>query len=129
MTAYDKIQIAGLATAEEYGLNSLEEKMTIPFYEEETAEFINTIIEDLNEFQTLEQFLDTKEQFSKASLFVFGKAAEFAISRRFNSPITKITYDFDLCMTAQIAGNIPEPMQSQIMKYEQSLLHIYDEMY
>lgn len=129
MTAFDKIIVSGLAKAEEFSLNSLTEKIQISFNEDITENFINGMIEDLNEFQTLEQFPNTKNLFLKAAIYTYGKGTNFALSYRINKPIDKIGYNFDDCMTANFSEKIPEVVSLQIARYKKKIIDIYNEMY
>jgi hypothetical protein len=129
MTPLDLIAAKGLAKAEELILHSLIEKIAIPKFEEITENFIYCLIDDLGDFLTLEQYLDTKELYSKAATYCYGKGAEFALSHRIKKPIERIGYNFDHCMQSEISAAIPPPLLNQITIHTNAILDIYFNMY
>ena len=129
MNAYDKIAFAGISKAEEYGITRLKEKIEIPFLEDIAEDFINTIIDDLNEFLTLEQYPDAKRLYELASLYTFGKGAEFALSFRLNTPLNRIGYDFNDCMQSNIGKGFPESVSAQISDHSGEISEVFYAMY
>ena len=129
MTAYDKIAIVGMAKADEFGLIKLKEKIEIPFFEDMIENFINTIIEDIGEFLTLEQYTNTKKLYSFCATYCYGKGAEFALSHRINEPIQQIAYNFDNCMQGFITLGYPENIADKIIKHLDGINAVYEVMY
>ena len=129
MEILDKITLKGLLIAQKHGLVELPEKKAIPFCEEIIEDFIRCQIEDLFEFQTLEQFINTENLFSRAALYTYGKAAEFALSHYVGEPLERIGYNFDDCMNSTVSTNIPATILNQINQYSEQILEMYREMY
>lgn len=129
MEIVDKITAKGLLIAQKHGLAALPEKNAIPLCEAIIDDFIRCQIEDLFEFQTLEQFINTENLFSRAALYTYGKGAEFALSHCVGQPLERIGYNFDDCMNSSISANIPAILLDQIKQYSAQILEMYNEMY
>lgn len=129
MNTLEKILFAGLAKAREHGILDLPQTQSIPFEEELVAHFLELQIDDLFEFQTMEQYESDHNLFVRASMYTFFKGVEFALSHITGTPLTRIGYDFDLCMQGKSSIKLPPNLSLQINKYSRAILEMFDEMF
>ena len=129
MEILDKITVKGLLIAQKHGLVELPENKVIPFCEEIIEDFIRRQIADLTEFQSLEQFINTENLFSRAALYTYGKGAELALSHYVSKPLERIGYNFHDCMKSTISANIPTVIINQLNQYSLPILEMYSSMY
>lgn len=129
MDSLTLISIKGLAIAKENGLLDLPEKKEIPFDEEIVEDFLDRVIDDLFEFATLEQYINNETLFARASIYVYGKGVEFALSHLCNSPLERISYNFDDCMQSKIPDSLPPSILNDTNKFIPVVKEMYRVMF
>ncbi|GAA4026370.1 hypothetical protein GCM10022386_07220 [Flavobacterium cheonhonense] len=129
MNLLDTIAIKGLTVAKENGLLDLPEKKEIPFDEEIIEDFLNRVIDDLFEFATLEQYVSNETLFARATVYVYGKGVEFALSHICNTPLERISYNFDDCMQSKIPDSLPHSILNDVNTFIPVVKEMYRVMF
>jgi hypothetical protein len=129
MKTLDAIRLKGFEIAQKHGLISLPELRKIPTSDDIIADFIEIQIEDLSDFLTIMSFSNFENLFVRAFMYTYGKGAEFALSHLMNTPLNRIGYNFDECMTGTISNLIPIELKHNVNKYSVVMLEMYSEMF
>jgi hypothetical protein len=129
METLNLIRVKGYEVAEKYDLLNLPESRKILTSDEIVADFVETEIEDLFEFQTLNQFGNSENLFARAFIYTYGKGAEFALSHLLNNPMPRIGYNFDECMKGSISNLIPSEYRNIALNYSDIMLEMYLKMF
>jgi hypothetical protein len=128
MITLDLIRLRGIEIANKHDLVKLYEFNIIPFSDEIVADFVETEMYDLFEFQTLTAFENTDNLFARAFMYNYGKGAEFAFSHLLNNPIERIGYNFDECMTGSISELLPTEIKEFVIENSNIMSEMYSEM-
>lgn len=130
MNTLDKIMITGVKIAQKNGLKSLPEKFDMPFYEKQVEDFINKMIDDLFEFNTMEQFDPTYQNlFNRAFMYSYGKGAETAFLYKMAGKIDAIHFNFGECMKGSLSSLIPKHLMFHLGKNSSTMLDMYIAMF
>jgi hypothetical protein len=130
MNSLDRIMLVSNAIAERKGIKSLKKIEVVKPDSEVVEAFVNKVVTDLFEFDTLEQF-DSKYDnlFGRAFIYMFGKGAEYAFCWRTGEPIGRIAYSFHDCMQAKCADQLPEDIRTVLYKQMSGMLDMYVAMF
>lgn len=130
MNSLDRIQLVSIAIAERNGIRRLKKIEVVKPDSEVVEAFVNKVVTDLFEFDTLEQF-DSKYDnlFGRAFIYMFGKGAEYAFCLRTGEPIDRIAYNFHDCMQAKCANRLPDDIRSVVCKQMSGMLDMYVAMF
>jgi hypothetical protein len=130
MNTLDEIRATGISVAVKNQILGVPKIEEISFSNEVVEDFIDRVVNDLFEFQTIEQFSETSNLFNRAFMYVFGKGAELAFFARIGTTIDRISYSFDKAMLAKCGEQIPEYIRAfKIYKKSNAMIEMYQEMY
>jgi hypothetical protein len=130
MNSLDRIILVSNAIAERNGLKDLKKVELVQPDSELVEAFVNKLVTDLLDFDTLEQFDPHYDNlFARAFIYMFGKGAEYAFCWRTGEPIDQIDYNFHECMQAKCADRLPEDVRLVLYKQMSGMLDMYVAMF
>lgn len=130
MSIIEKIRETGSTIAFENKIFGNEKIDTINLSSIIVQDFIDRLITDLLEFNTMEQFdVEYSNLFNRAFMYSYGKGAEIALYSRLGNTITKINYEFDKAMQGICGENLPEHLQFKINSKSSTMLEMYYQMF
>ncbi len=130
MSIIEKIRETGTTIALENQIFGNEKIDTINISNIVIQDFIDRLITDLLEFNTMEQFdAEYSNLFNRAFMYCYGKGAEIALYCRLGNTITKINYEFDKAMQGICAENLPEHLRFKINSKSNAMLEMYYQMF
>ncbi|MBS1652905.1 MAG: hypothetical protein JSU07_12940 [Bacteroidetes bacterium] len=130
MTIIEAIRNTGATIALENQIFSNEKIDTINISNVIVQDFIDRLITDLLEFNTMEQFdVEYSNLFNRAFMYSYGKGAEIALYSRLGNTITKINYEFDKAMQGICGEALPEHLRFKINSKSNAMLEMYYQMF
>ncbi len=130
MSILEKIRETGATIAFENQIFGNEKIDNINISNGIIQDFIDRLIADLLEFNTMEQFdSECYNLFNRAFMYSYGKGAEFALYSRLGNTITKINYEFDKAMQGICGENLPENLRFKINSKSNAMLEMYYQMF
>lgn len=130
MTIQDEIRLKGITLASEFQILENKKLHEITYSTEIVYEFIERLLDDILEFNTLNQFdLSYQNLCNRAYMYCFGKGAEVAFFDRMGYDMTYISYDFDKLMQGVCGEKLPDALRFKVHQKSSALLEIYTQQF
>lgn len=130
MTTLEKIRQTGANIAFENEIFGNKKIEDISLSNEIVEDFIERVINDLFEFNTLEQFDNSYfNLFNRAFMYVYGKGAEVAFYSRLGNSITRINYEFDKVMQGVCGDKLSDNLRFRVNRKSSAMLDMYFKMF